>query len=97
VPTLLLQGGDSPDAFRHAGEALRLALPESRMAVMPGQRHAAMDTGTDMFVAQVLSFLDPVRTPGERPLDVFRRPFAYAADHGGATDGAAGATRATAP
>jgi hypothetical protein len=25
---------------------------------MPGQRHAAMDTATDLFTAQVLSFLE---------------------------------------
>jgi hypothetical protein len=25
---------------------------------MPGQRHAAMDTGTDLFTAEVLGFLE---------------------------------------
>jgi pimeloyl-ACP methyl ester carboxylesterase len=63
VPTLLLQGGDSPDAFGEAAEAVRDALTDSRIAVMPGQRHAAMDTGTDMFVAEVLRFLEPARSP----------------------------------
>jgi pimeloyl-ACP methyl ester carboxylesterase len=57
VPTLLLQGGDSSDAFMAAGEALRAALPDARLAVMPGQRHAAMDTGTELFCAEVLGFL----------------------------------------
>ena len=59
VPTLLLAGGDSPDAFKAAAEALYSALPDSRVAVMPGQRHAAMDTGTELFVAEVLGFLAP--------------------------------------
>ena len=59
VKTLLLQGGDSPDAFRAAGDALHAALRDCRVAVMPGQRHAAMDTGTDLFLAEVLSFLEP--------------------------------------
>ncbi len=59
VPTLLLAGGDSPVAFRAAGTAVREALHDCRIAVMPGQRHAAMDTGTDMFVAEVLRFLAP--------------------------------------
>ena len=59
VPTLLLAGGDSPDAFRAAAEALYSALPDCRVAVMPGQRHAAMDTGTELFVAEVLGFLAP--------------------------------------
>jgi pimeloyl-ACP methyl ester carboxylesterase len=59
VPTLFLQGGDSTDAFKAAGEAVRAALPDCRVVVMPGQRHAAMDTGTDLFTAEVLSFLEP--------------------------------------
>ena len=58
VPTLFLQGGDSPAPFKAAGEALREALPDCRVVVMPGQRHAAMDTGTELFTAEVLSFLE---------------------------------------
>jgi pimeloyl-ACP methyl ester carboxylesterase len=58
VPTVFLQGGDSPDPFKVAGEALRAALPDCRVVVMPGQRHAAMDTGTDLFIAEVRSFLE---------------------------------------
>ena len=58
VPTLFLQGGDSPDPFKAAGEAVRAALPDCRVVVMPGQRHAAMDTGTDLFTAEVLKFLE---------------------------------------
>ena len=58
VPALFLGGGDSPPAFEAAGEALRDALPDCRVVVMPGQRHAAMDTGTELFTAEVLSFLE---------------------------------------
>ena len=57
VPTLYLQGGDSSEPFKAAGEALRGALPDCRVVIMPGQRHAAMDTATDLFTAEVLSFL----------------------------------------
>jgi pimeloyl-ACP methyl ester carboxylesterase len=57
VPTLFLEGGDSPDPFKAAGEAVRAALPDCRVVVMPGQRHAAMDTGTDLFNREVLGFL----------------------------------------
>ncbi len=57
-PTLFLQGGDSPAPFNAAGEAVREALPDCRVVVMPGQRHAAMDTGTELFTAEVLSFLE---------------------------------------
>jgi pimeloyl-ACP methyl ester carboxylesterase len=57
VSTLVLQGGESPEVFRVAGEAIRAALPDCRIAVMPGQRHAAMDTGTELFTETVLGFL----------------------------------------
>jgi pimeloyl-ACP methyl ester carboxylesterase len=58
VPTMYLQGGDSPEPFRLAGEALEAALPDCRVVVMHGQRHAAMDTGTELFVSEVLGFLE---------------------------------------
>lgn len=58
VPTLFLLGGDSPEPFRLAGEAVAGALPDCRLVVMPGQRHAAMDTGTELFAREVLAFLD---------------------------------------
>ena len=57
VPTLLLIGGDSPATFREAGKAVDETLPDSRIVVMPGQGHAAMDTGTDLFTTEVLRFL----------------------------------------
>jgi pimeloyl-ACP methyl ester carboxylesterase len=57
VPTLYLLGGDSPEPFRLAGQALEAALPDCRVVVMPGQTHAAIDTATELFVTEVLSFL----------------------------------------
>jgi pimeloyl-ACP methyl ester carboxylesterase len=57
VPTLLLCGSDSPRPFTDAADALAAALSDARIAIMPGQRHAAMDTGTDLFLAEVLGFL----------------------------------------
>jgi pimeloyl-ACP methyl ester carboxylesterase len=56
VSTLVLSGGDSPAALRKAAEAVDEALPESRSVAMPGQGHAAMDTGTDLFTTEVLRF-----------------------------------------
>ena len=56
VPTLLLSGGESPAALLRAAEAVDDALPDSRIVVMPGQGHAALDTGTDLFTAEVLRF-----------------------------------------
>jgi pimeloyl-ACP methyl ester carboxylesterase len=58
VPVLMLTGGDSPPGFRAAADAVAAALPDCRVAVMPGQRHAAMDTDTARFTAEVIAFLE---------------------------------------
>jgi pimeloyl-ACP methyl ester carboxylesterase len=58
VPTLLLNGSESPPGYRMAEEAVDEALPDSRIVVMPGQGHVAMDTGTDLFTAEVLRFTE---------------------------------------
>jgi pimeloyl-ACP methyl ester carboxylesterase len=59
-PTLLLLGGDSPGFFKAAIEVLNDALPNSRVVVLPGQQHIAMETAPELFVHEVLSFLkDP--------------------------------------
>jgi pimeloyl-ACP methyl ester carboxylesterase len=58
VPTLLLNGSESPPGYRMAEEAVDEALPDARIVVMAGQGHAAMDTGTDLFTAQVLRFTE---------------------------------------
>jgi pimeloyl-ACP methyl ester carboxylesterase len=61
TPTLLLGGGDSPAALRKAVVAVDEALSDSRRVVMEGQGHSAMDTGTDLFTAEVLNFLVETR------------------------------------
>jgi pimeloyl-ACP methyl ester carboxylesterase len=38
-------------------EVVNAALPNSRIVVMPGQGHIAMDTAPDLFLREVLSFL----------------------------------------
>ena len=58
VPTLVLSGGDSPAALRKAGEAVDEAQANSRIVVMAGQGHAAMDTGTELFTTEVLRFVE---------------------------------------
>jgi pimeloyl-ACP methyl ester carboxylesterase len=58
VPTLLLIGGDSPATFEEAEKAVAEALPNSRVVVMAGQGHVAMDTATDLFTTEVLRFLE---------------------------------------
>jgi pimeloyl-ACP methyl ester carboxylesterase len=57
TPTLLILGGDSPPPFKAAIDELHAAIPGSQIAVLPGQRHAAMDTGTAIFTAEVIRFL----------------------------------------
>lgn len=57
TPTLLILGGDSPPPFKAAIDELHAALPDSRIAVLPGQRHAAMDTGPAIFATEVMGFL----------------------------------------
>jgi pimeloyl-ACP methyl ester carboxylesterase len=57
TPTLLLVGGDSPRFLKVASAAVYAALPTAKIAAMPGQQHAAMDTGTELFTTEVLRFL----------------------------------------
>ena len=57
IPTLLLLGGDSPPFIKGATETVHAALPHSRIAVMPGQQHTAMNTAPALFVREVVEFL----------------------------------------
>jgi pimeloyl-ACP methyl ester carboxylesterase len=58
IPTLLLLGGDSPPFYRAAIEILKKCILDSRIAMMPGQRHAAMDTAPGLFLSKVIGFLN---------------------------------------
>lgn len=57
TPTLLLVGSDSPGFFGAAIDLVDKALPNSRICILPGQRHNAMDVAPDMFVREVLRFV----------------------------------------
>lgn len=57
TPTLLLLGGDSPHILTAATETVAAALPNGRIAVLPGQQHIAMYTAPDLFVTEVVRFL----------------------------------------
>lgn len=57
VPTLLLQGGDSPPFLVEPINMLSRLIPNARVAVMPGQQHAAMDTGAEIWLKEVVGFL----------------------------------------
>lgn len=56
TPTLFLLGGASPPAFHAATNRLHEALPASRIHVLEGQQHMAMDTAPEAFVAAVRQF-----------------------------------------
>lgn len=57
TPTLLLLGGNSPDTIKDGTSALHAALPNSQIAVLPGQEHIAMYSAPDLFLREVLGFL----------------------------------------
>jgi pimeloyl-ACP methyl ester carboxylesterase len=57
APTLLLLGGDSPAFVKEATERVNSALPNSKIMILTGQQHIAMDTNPDLFVREVLRFL----------------------------------------
>jgi pimeloyl-ACP methyl ester carboxylesterase len=56
-PTLLLLGGDSPPFFGDFTRQIHVALPNSQIAVMPGQQHTAMNTAPELFLSAVFDFL----------------------------------------
>ena len=58
VPTLLLLGGNSPEFLKTGTEAINKALPNSRIAVMPGQEHMAMNTAPELFLREIVDFLN---------------------------------------
>jgi pimeloyl-ACP methyl ester carboxylesterase len=57
VPTLLLQGGDSPQFLKAAIERWHAALPNSRIVTLPGQQHIAHYTAPDLFIRELKAFL----------------------------------------
>ena len=57
TPTLLLLGGASPAFFGAAIDAAHAAIHGSRVVVLPGQQHVAIDMAPDLFAREVLAFL----------------------------------------
>lgn len=57
VSTLLLLGGDSPAFLQAATKAVDGALPNSRIALMPGQQHTAMYTAPDLLLGELIPYL----------------------------------------
>jgi pimeloyl-ACP methyl ester carboxylesterase len=57
VPVLLLLGGESPPLFREEVVMVAAALPDARIATLPGQGHEAMLTAPGLFAREVTRFL----------------------------------------
>jgi pimeloyl-ACP methyl ester carboxylesterase len=56
--TLLLVGEESPPHELEEARGVAAALPDARVVVLPGQQHIAMHTAPELFVAEVVRFLE---------------------------------------
>ena len=57
APVLLLLGSESPDWAREGTEQIRDAQPDARIAVLPGEGHAAIMTAPELVAEEVTRFL----------------------------------------
>lgn len=57
TPTLLLMGSESPRFLQKPCEALASVMPDARLVVMEGQGHAAMNTAPELFLREIVGFL----------------------------------------
>lgn len=58
VPTLFLLGGRSPVYFQEATRMASAAIAGSQVVTLPGQGHTAMATAPDLFLDEILGFLE---------------------------------------
>jgi pimeloyl-ACP methyl ester carboxylesterase len=58
APTLLLVGEDSPSEEHSSARVVAEALPDARVVILPGQQHLAMYTAPQLFVREVIRFLE---------------------------------------
>jgi len=58
VPTMLLMGGESPEVLRRPTQLLQRTLPDAGLVVLEGQQHIAMVTAPDLFLRELIGFLD---------------------------------------
>ena len=57
VPTLLMLGGDSVARYKNAIDLLHSSLAGSKLSILAGERHGAIDSAPDLFASTVLDFL----------------------------------------
>jgi pimeloyl-ACP methyl ester carboxylesterase/alkylhydroperoxidase/carboxymuconolactone decarboxylase family protein YurZ len=58
VPTLLVLGGDSASRHKDATGLLHASLAGSKLAVLAGHKHGAIDAAPQLFAATVVDFLN---------------------------------------
>jgi pimeloyl-ACP methyl ester carboxylesterase len=56
TPTLFLLGSESISFYKAATETLHASLPQSRLAILPKQRHEAVVTAPELFLREVIGF-----------------------------------------
>jgi pimeloyl-ACP methyl ester carboxylesterase len=61
TPVLLLVGGASPAHELEHARGVAASLPDARIAVMPGQQHVAMYTAPELFVREIVAFMEAGR------------------------------------
>lgn len=66
TPTLLLLGSESPEWAKDMTQELNATLPNSRISVLDGQGHLAMNTAPALFVDEVLTFIHNPTTGASR-------------------------------
>jgi pimeloyl-ACP methyl ester carboxylesterase len=57
APALLVLGSETIGCARQGTEVARSVLPDTRLAVLPGQGHMAMTSAPELFTTEVLCFL----------------------------------------
>jgi pimeloyl-ACP methyl ester carboxylesterase len=57
VPTVLLEGDESPAELRVGVRLLEKAVPDARLVTVPGVGHEAVETGPEIFAETVLACL----------------------------------------
>jgi pimeloyl-ACP methyl ester carboxylesterase len=58
TPTLLLSGDESAPFLTDATDVLKDALPNSQIVIFAGHGHAAMNTAPELFIDEVLAFIN---------------------------------------
>jgi pimeloyl-ACP methyl ester carboxylesterase len=70
IPVLQIVGGDSGALFTDGTWALDRLLPNGRVVVIPGAKHAAHHSHPELFVHEVRGFLEDPGTDGREPGDL---------------------------